>query len=119
MSQLVAVSMMLGIAGPALAQDTSWAVGTWKGRVEGSREQDPNRVMTIAIAGGIAKCGWGEGFRANPPPAKSCTVSATGMTLTTGANNQVELRRSGSTLSGTFTATSGGGRTYNLTMKKE
>jgi hypothetical protein len=113
------VSMVLFLPGAAFAQDTSWAVGTWKGRVEGSREQDPTRVLSITMVGGVAKCGWGEGFRSNPPAAKSCTVTATGVKLTTGANNQVDLRRSGDTLSGTITHTASSGRTHHLTLKKE
>ena len=117
--RLIAFSVAMAFCGPAFAQDIAWAAGTWKGRVEGSREQDPTRVMSIRVDGGVAKCGWGEGFRPNPPAAKACAVSATGVKLTTGANNQVELRRSGDSLSGTITNTSSSGKTHNLTMKKE
>ena len=115
----VAFALTVSFCGPAFAQDMAWATGTWKGRVEGSREQDPTRTMTIAVAGGATKCNWGEGFRANPPAAKACTVTATGLTLTTGANNQVELKRSGNDLKGTITSTSSSGKTHHLTMKKE
>jgi hypothetical protein len=114
-----AIAILILAAGPAAAQDISWAAGTWKGRMEGYRGQDPSRVMSINIDKGIARCTWGEGFRPNPPAAKACAVSATGLKLTTGENNQVDLRRSGDTLSGTFTSTGSSGKTYSLTMKKE
>ncbi|HJQ55638.1 MAG TPA: hypothetical protein VJ890_01945 [Vineibacter sp.] len=116
---ILAFSITMVLSAPSLAQDIGWAAGTWKGRIEGFRGQDPTRTLSIAIDGGAAKCGWGEGFRSNPPAAKNCSVSATGVKLTSGANNQIDLRRSGNTLSGTMTTTAGDGKTYNLTMKKE
>ncbi|TWS98311.1 hypothetical protein [Reyranella sp. CPCC 100927] len=105
------------LSGPALAQDISWAAGTWKGRLESFRGQDPERVMIIDIAGGKPTCRWGEGYRASPAPA-SCTVTANEIKLTTGAKNPVELRRDGKGLAGTWTGV-GSGRSFRVTMTKE
>jgi len=111
-------AMLATLPESVLAQDISWAAGTWKGRLEGYPGQDSDRVMIVDVAGGKTTCRWGEGFRAKPGPAPSCTVTATDLKLTTGAKNPVELRRDGNALKGTWT-NAASGKSYRLAMAKE
>ena len=115
---LVASLVLFGTT-PLLAQSPTWAIGTWKGRLEQFRQGDPDRILVVVITGGKTYCQWGEGFRGTPPPAKSCSITGDTLKLTTGQGNQVELQHRGDKLVGTFSfASAGGAKPFALTMSK-
>lgn len=115
----LAAGLALAGTSTSMAQSTAWAIGTWKGRLENFRQGDPDRILVVTLSGGKAFCQWGEGFRATPPPAKSCSVSGNTLKLTTGQDNVVQLEYQGGKLVGTFTFTAGGGgKPFALTMTK-
>ena len=111
-------AVALLVATPLMAQAPTWAIGTWKGRLENFRQGDPDRILVVTIAGGKSTCQWGEGFRGTPPPAKSCSIRGDTLKLTTGQDNLVELQHRGDKLVGTFSFAVGGGKPFSLTMTK-
>jgi hypothetical protein len=114
----LSVSTIVILSGPALAQDLGWAAGRWTGRLENFQGKTAERVLTIAFGGGTATCSWVEGFSSGRGSPKSCVVTNTDVTLTTGGQSTVALRRVGSALKGSWTSGSSG-KSYNITMMKD
>jgi hypothetical protein len=110
----VAVGLLAGVP-EGLAQAPDWAVGRWKGTVEGQQnsKDGPDRVLIVAADG---KCQWGFPRTANPDPAK-CTISAGGVELVTSANSAVSLKRAGDRLDGTISFPGNTRRGVSLTRQ--
>jgi hypothetical protein len=111
----VATVAVVAVSG-AFAQTPAWAPGTWKGALQSYDPRDkngPDRVLVISKDG---KCTWDVVTAAKPTNAP-CTLTANGLSLTTGAQTQVDLSLKGNTLSGTFSLAKG--RAYSITMTKQ
>ena len=104
-------------ADAAMAQVPASAVGTWRGTLERYRN-DPGGPDRVLVIGQDGKCKWDYAAKAaNPSLAKTCSVTANGVTLFTSGNSTVDLKFEGGRLRGTF-ATSGN-NTYHLSMIKQ
>lgn len=104
-------------ASGALAQAPGWAVGSWRGSLEGYRNDPggPDRVLIVDSAG---KCRWDYVSKAaQPAPAKSCSFTGDSMELLTGGSSAVKLKLTDGRLKGSFTP-SAGGKPFFLTMSK-
>lgn len=113
---LCGATLTIVSATAAVAQTPAWAPGTWKGTLQAYSATDkagPDRVLVVSKDG---KCTWDTVTAAKPSNAP-CTISASGLSLVTSAQSQVELSLKGDKLSGTFSLAKG--RAYSITMTKQ
>jgi len=99
----------------ALAQTPAWAVGTWKGSIQGLQSKDgPDRILIIGTDG---KCRWDIASSAKPSP-QTCTVGANSVSVSPGPGSMVEMQYKNGRLDGTW-QTPRSGRSYVISMTKQ
>jgi hypothetical protein len=105
----------------ALAQDKHWLVGTWRGTLgNGFNGRGGNQrtmlIQAVAPSGEVTG-GWGS---LNAPRVGGARFTLAGDTLTviTGADSQVSLKRAGDKLRGQFRVMANG-KTFPIEMSRE
>jgi hypothetical protein len=100
----------------ASAQAPAWAVGSWRGTIQGqsSSKDGPDRVLVIGADG---KCKWDIGANSAKPSTQSCTVGANSVSISTGPGSTVDMQHKNGKLEGTWQPRSG--RSYPISMTKQ
>lgn len=87
--------------------DFGWAVGLWRGKLEGfSFGGVPVRTLRIVANGGRPVCYWGIGEN-EKETTQGCLISASQISLVTSGSASVDLERKGNGLRGTFRTDTG------------
>jgi hypothetical protein len=113
----LAAAATIVTAYPSVAQVPAWAVGTWRGSMEGYRNDPggPDRVMIVEPSG---RCRWDYANKAaSAAAAKSCTFGADTVDLLTGGSSTVKLKHVDGKLRGSFTPAAGG-KPFSVTLSK-
>jgi hypothetical protein len=111
-----ALAIVTSVAGSAMAQNPSWAIGTWRGSIEGARNDPagPDRILIIDAG----SCRWDSPSKSSQAaPAKSCSFTADSVELLTGGSSMVKLKLTDGKLKGTLTYR-GGAKPFFVTLSK-
>ena len=96
------------------AQAPAWAVGTWRGTIQGlpSSKEGPDRVLVIDIDG---TCKWN--ISSNSAKPQACTVGPNSVSISAGSGSTVDMQHKNGKLDGTWQPRSG--KSYLISMTKQ
>ena len=100
----------------ASAQAPAWAVGTWRGTIQGltSSKEGPDRILVIGTGG---KCNWDIASNSAKPSAQACTIGPNSISVSAGSGSTVDMQHKNGKLDGTWQPRSG--KSYVISMTKQ
>src|SRR6187455_2992624 len=112
----IALGGSLFLAAEATAQTPEWAVGTWRGTIQGltSSKEGPDRILVIGTGG---KCNWDIASNGAKPSPQACTIGPNSISVSAGSGATVDMQHKNGKLDGTWQPRSG--KSYVISMTKQ